>query len=196
MGYPANICLSVNDCVVHGIPDRYVLKEWDLLKIDAWINYHWYITDAAISVIVGGKEKNDIAYKLVKSTKKALDEWFKTIAVWKSMNKFSKKVFETLKKYNFSIIKNLTWHWVWKSVHEKPNIYNYPNYYMKNLRWQKNMVVALEPITAIYSDEAVEKKNIPWNMYTKFWDLGAQWEYTVIVTDNWPEILAGVIEFD
>ncbi len=192
MWYPANLCLSVNNCVVHWIPDSYILKEWDLLKIDAWIDYKWWISDAAISIVVGWDEKNKIASQLYKTTKKALDDSLKYIKIWKSIIDFSFSVYNIMLNNWFSIIKNLTWHWVWRKVHEPPHIYNYPNYELKKIKWQKNMVVALEPITAIKSELAVERKWIPWNMYTQKWDLWAQWEYTVLISDNGYEILAGI----
>jgi methionyl aminopeptidase len=65
--------LSVNDCVVHGIPDDYILKNGDLLKIDCGITYKGGITDSAISVVIGGELTNPLAHNLVVATKKALD---------------------------------------------------------------------------------------------------------------------------
>lgn len=73
-GYPANLCLSVNDCVVHGIPDRYVLKNGDVLKIDLGVSYKGCMTDAAITVIVGGEHANPEAAGLIEATKSGLDE--------------------------------------------------------------------------------------------------------------------------
>lgn len=191
--YPANLCLSVNDCVVHWIPYDYKLKEGDLLKIDAWINYNWGITDAAISIVVWWDDTNLQASKLYKVTKKALDEWIKTIRPWKKISLYAEKVFEIVVNNGFNIIRNLTWHGVGTDVHEAPYIYNYPHPELKKIQRKPGMVVALEPITAISSFEAIEKPWIPWNMYTSKWDLWAQWEYTVLITDNWYEVLAGIV---
>lgn len=78
-GFPTNLCLSVNDCVVHGEPSDYVLKNGDLLKIDAGIQYQKGIADSAISLVIGGELANPLAYDLVQVTKEALDRGIETI---------------------------------------------------------------------------------------------------------------------
>jgi len=78
-GFPTNLCLSVNDCVVHGEPSNYVLKNGDLLKIDAGIQYQKGIADSAISLVIGGELANPLAYDLVQVTKEALDRGIETI---------------------------------------------------------------------------------------------------------------------
>ena len=190
--YPANLCLSVNDCVVHGIPDDYILKEWDLLKVDCGIQYKWMITDAAFSIVVWWDEKNKRAKHLHRATKRILDEAILFLVPGKSLYEYSKKAYNIAKDEWISIIRNLTWHWVWSKLHEPPLIYNYPNAELKKYIIKPWMTVAIEPITAEKSKYAVEIKGIPWNMYTEKWDLWAQWEYTILITDNWPKIIAGL----
>lgn len=189
--FPANLCLSVNDCLVHWIPDDYVLKNWDLLKIDCGVNYKWWISDAAISVLIWWEFADPKAWELIQSTKKALDEWVQKIMNWKKIYDYSRTVNDEIKKSEFKVIKRLTWHGVGNAVHERPYIYNRPHPDTQKIDFKSWMVVALEPITAISSDDFVEWSNW-WNLYTRDWDLWAQWEYTVLVTDNWYEILAGV----
>lgn len=191
--FPANLCLSVNDCLVHGIPDDYVLKNWDLLKIDSGVIYKWWYSDAAISVVIWWEMANPQARSLVQATKKSLDEWVKKICNWKKIYDFSKTVNDEIKKSGFSIIKKLTWHWVWNNVHEKPYVYNRPHPDTTKTEFRSWMVVALEPITAINSNDFMEWDN-GWNLYTTEWDLWAQREYTVVVTDRWYEILAWITE--
>ncbi|MFZ2150456.1 MAG: type I methionyl aminopeptidase [Candidatus Absconditicoccaceae bacterium] len=193
-GFPANLCLSVNDCLVHGIPDDYVLKNGDLLKIDSGIIYKGGYSDAAISVVIGGEMANPQAWHLIQATKKALDEGIQKIANGKKIYDFSKTVNDTIKKGGFSIIKKLTGHGVGNNVHERPYVYNRPHPDTTKTNFKSGMVVALEPITAISSDDFVEGGN-GWNLYTQDGDLGAQWEYTVVVTDKGCEILAGITEF-
>lgn len=191
--FPANLCLSVNDCLVHWIPDKYVLKDWDLLKIDAWIIYNWWFSDAAISVIVGWEDKNPQWFKLIKSTKNALDNSISFIFPWNSVYDFSYNIQRNIKLAGFSVIKYLTWHWVGVAVHEPPHIMNWANVEMKSIILKPWMVLALEPITAIKSDDFIEKKWNEWNLYTKYWDLWAQWEYTVLITEKGNEILAWIV---
>ena len=191
--YPANLCLSVNECVVHWIPDNYVLKEGDFLKVDCWVDYKWWITDAAFSMIIWWDEKNKRALKLKEATKSSLDEAIKVLGPGVVMYEYSKKIFDLLRKKWVEVIRNLTWHGVWVKVHEPPHIFNYPKQDMKNYKFEKNMVVAIEPITAEISKHAVEKPWKKWNLYTEKWDLGAHWEYTILITDNWYEILAWLL---
>ena len=192
--FPANLCISVNDCVVHWIPTDYMFKEWDLVKIDAWITYNGMISDAAFSKIVGWQDKNVLWAELVKTTKKALDEWVKSLKVGSSFYILWKTIFSVMKKNNFSVIKNLTWHWVWVKLHEPPHLYNYPNKELKQYIVKNWMSFAIEPITAIESTSWVEKKTGDWLLYCEKWDLGAQWEYTVIVDNDKIEVVAGIQE--
>jgi len=92
------------------------------------------------------------------------------------------------------VIKNLTGHGVGIDVHEGPYIYNRPNAKVKGMAFETNMVVALEPITAITSNSFIEKPGNAWNLYTEQGDLGAQREYTVVITPDGHEILAGITD--
>jgi len=194
--FPTNLCFSNNDCVVHGKPDETILKEGDLLKIDAGVDYQWWISDAAISFVVWWKGINKKADHLVVSTKWALDHGLSVVRPWHSLFQYGKAVHEYLVKRKCSVIKNLTGHGVGVEVHEWPAIFNRPNGDMQKYRFEKNMVVALEPITAIKSNVYVEKKWVDRNLYTKKWDLGAQREYTVLITETGYEILAWVTHPD
>lgn len=193
-GFPANLCLSVNDCVVHGIPDEYVLKNWDLLKIDCGVTYKWWITDSAVSIVVWGELANPLAYDLMVATKKALDWWLEYIRPKKALFNYSHHIYSSVKNSGFSILEKLTWHGVWNKVHEEPFIYNIPHPSMKKIFLKPWMVIALEPITAVTSKDFDPKPWNDWNLYCKNWDLGAQREYTVLVTDNGYEILSGITE--
>lgn len=190
--FPGKICLSVNDCVVHGIPDRYILQPWDLLKVDAWIDYQWAISDAAFSIVVWGAETNPDAQALIDATKWALDSWLAYIQAGKELIYRWRHIEQYMKERHYSVIKSLTGHGVGIDVHEAPHIYNHAHKTMRKHRFQTGMVVALEPITAISSDNYIEDAINNRNLYTAQWDLGAQWEYTVLVTDNGPEVLAGI----
>jgi methionyl aminopeptidase len=92
------------------------------------------------------------------------------------------------------VLENLTGHGVGQLVHEAPHIYNYPHSQMKKISFKPNMVVALEPITALNSTTSVEKPANHRNLYTQLGDIGAQWEYTVLVTNKGYEVLAGIEE--
>lgn len=190
-GFPANLCLSVNDCIVHGIPDRYVLKNGDVLKIDLGITYKGYMTDAAVTVIVGGDHANPEAAALIEATKGGLDACMHFLSAGRPVYDRAYAISHYVTQQGFSIIKPLTGHGTGKYVHEAPTIYNYPHPESKKIILQKNLVIAVEPITAITSSDYIEKPSVnSWNLYTQHGDPGCQREYTMLITDNGPEILA------
>ena len=193
-GFPTNLCLSVNDCLVHGVPNQYILKEGDLLKIDMWITYQKMITDAAISVIVGGKNTNAKAHKLAKITKNVLDKSLSKIKTWVSLYEYWWYVESLVKSRWAMVVKTLTWHGVWYKVHENPYILNHWDTKYKSIKFRPWMVLALEPILSYNSDDYIQMTGNTWPMYTKNWDLWSQREYTILVSDNGVEILAGVTE--
>lgn len=190
-GFPANLCLSVNDCVVHGIPDNYILKNGDLLKVDCWVIYNKWVSDSAFAVVIWWEMANPLAHELTMVTKDALDYALEKIWPNKYVYDFSKAIYDFVRNKWFNIIKSLTGHGVWVKVHEKPNIYNWPHPETKKIKLQPGMVICLEPITAIQSDEVVLKEN-DWNLYCKKWDIWSHWEYMVLVTENGYELLSGI----
>lgn len=193
-GFPANLCLSVNDCVVHGIPNQYILKDGDLIKIDWGITYKKMITDAAISVVVGWKEANPKAHKLAKITKNVLDKSLSKIKAWASLYEYGWFVENLVKSQWATVIRTLTWHGVWYKVHENPYVLNHGDPRYKSTKFRPGMVLALEPILSYNSDDYIQMPGNNRPMFTKNWDLWSQWEYTIVVTENGVEILAGVTE--
>ncbi len=192
--FPANLCLSVNDCVVHGIPDGYVLKNGDVLKIDCGITYNGGITDSAITVCIWWEAANPLGYQLAKATKKWLDEAIKNIWPGKAIYEYSHRVYQIVTSEWFSMLGKLTGHGVGNKVHEKPHVYNTPNPEMKHILFQPGMVLAFEPITAVSSIDFVSKPGNDWNLYCKKWDLWAQREYTILITEKGYEILSWITE--
>lgn len=195
-GFPANLCLSVNNCVVHGIPDDTLLVTGDLLKIDAGVTYQGMIADSAVSVVIGWWATNPQATQLIMATKESLDAGIKTIVIGESMFPFGETVYNTLTQRGCAVIKQLTGHGVGTSVHEGPYIYNRPCHELRQQYRQEGLVVALEPITAQTSETFIEKQGIPRNLYTHAGDLWAQREYTIVCTSTGYEILAGITTID
>jgi len=193
--FPANLCISVNDCVVHGIPDHYVLKNGDVLKIDAGVTYKWGISDSAITKIIWWELANPLGYALAQATFNALNMAIQEVWPGLPIINYSSTVSNFLKKTGFSLIQKLTGHGVGVKVHEAPHIYNYPHKSMRNLFFKPGMVLAFEPITAITSDDFEMRRNSDWNLYCKNGDIGAHREYTVVITETGYEILSGITEF-
>ncbi|MEI6426019.1 MAG: type I methionyl aminopeptidase [Candidatus Absconditabacteria bacterium] len=195
-GFPANLCLSVNDCIVHGIPDDTVLQNGDLLKIDCGINFKGGITDSAISIVIGGEYTNPLGQSLIKTTKAALDLAIQELQPGAPLINYGHTVSNRIHKDGFAIIEQLTGHGVGNKVHEDPHIYNYAHPAMKKVILQPGMVLAIEPITAVNSTQFVAKKGNDWNLYCKHGDLGCQREYTILITHSGYEILSGIIDPD
>lgn len=191
-GFPAYICTSLNDCVVHGIPDRTILKPGDLLKVDIGINYNGAISDAAFSKVIWWSETNPEAQHLIDVSKWALDAGMKMVRSGNFIASYSEAVADYVYGHDCSVIKDLTGHGVGSKVHEDPHIYNYPHPSGYKIRFKPGMVFALEPIIARTSEKYKEDKINKRNLYTQHADLGAQWEYTVAITDKGTEILAGI----
>jgi len=189
--FPAQTCLSVNNCLVHGIPDEYTLKNGDLLKIDIGIIYKGMVTDAAVSKIIGGHQTNKAAAELMRTTKAALDNSLEMIKPWVSLMEYGRKVESLVVEKWCSIVRSLTWHGVGKWVHEDPWVANYADHRLRHITFKPGMVLALEPITAEHSTDYIVHTNKR-NLITKHGDLWCQREYTVVVTEKWVEILAGL----
>lgn len=188
--FPNNICISVNDVVVHGraLPEI-VFKDWDLVTFDFWIKDKklGINTDAAFSVVIGWDDKNPVAAKMIEANKKALKAGIAQAKAWNTTWDIWAAIQEVVEKeYWFKIVKELTWHGVWKKLHEKPYIYNF----WKKWSWQRLkvwMVLAIEPILWETSWEIVDHWG--WEIYIKDGSLGCQYEHTILITENWPEII-------
>jgi len=196
-GFPANLCLSINDCLVHGIPDKTLLKPGDLLKVDVGVTYDGCVADAAFSIVIGWEQVNQTASSLIRATKNALDRALPSLVPWTSLFGFGDTVHREMTDAWFSVIFDLTGHGVGNKLHEKPYIHNYGHESLRSFTIREGMVFALEPITAQWSTSYRDSK--PWvrsngrNLYTDHGDLGCQWEYTVIMTKDGAEVVAWLV---
>jgi methionyl aminopeptidase len=187
--FPANVCISINDVVVHWLPRKNIkLKNWDLLTVDFGIKdkKKWINTDAAFSVIVWGDKYNSKWAKLIEINKKALYAWIDQCRVWNKVWDISNAIQTIVEWAWFYIVKSLTGHAIWKELHEKPYI---PNYWKSwnGIILKKWMTLAIEPIigetTWDVSDEWW------WEIYMKDGCLWSQYEHTILITDWDPEII-------
>lgn len=187
--FPNNICISVNNVVVHWRPrEDIIFQNWDLVTFDFGVKdkNFWINTDAAFSVIIGWDDKNPIWAKLIEVNKKALYAWITQAIAWNTVWDISYAIQQEVESAWFKIVKDLTWHAIWKKMHEKPYI---PNYW-KPWTWvilKKWMTLAIEPIIWEISWEIFDKND--WEIYLKNWSLGSQYEHTILITDSKPEII-------
>ncbi|MCL2791948.1 MAG: type I methionyl aminopeptidase [Spirochaetaceae bacterium] len=185
MGYPASICISVNDEVIHGIPSSRILKEGDIVSLDLGVDLDGYISDAAITLPVGKiSEKNKL---LIKVTEECLYKGIEMVVIGNRVSDISKAIFNHAKKHNFGVVRDFCGHGVGFNLHEEPQI---PNYIKNgpNPRLKTGMVIAIEPMINIGGDE-IYILDDQWTVKTTDRSYSAHFEHTVAVLENKAEIL-------
>ncbi len=184
-GFPATICTSINEQVVHGIPSERKLKEGDIISLDLVLNYQDYFSDIAVTLAVG--KINSKAHRLIETTKNALFEGIKQARIDNHLSDISYAIQSYVEKSGFSVVRQFVGHGIGKSLHEEPEIPNFgrPD---KGALLKAGMVLAIEPMVNQGSWEC-EVLDDGWTAVTKDSFLSAHFEHTVAITDNGPEIL-------
>ncbi len=187
-GFPATICISINEEIAHGIPNERVLEEGDLVHLDFGVRYNGMITDAGVSFILGPETADQ--KRLLTGTKKALDAAIATVRDGARLGDIGAAVETTLDRYQLAVVYELCGHGVGHQVHEDPTIANFgtPG---TGERLQAGMTVALEPNVSLGSHEMYLADN-GWTWITKDGSLAAQFEHTVLVTQDGAEIITKV----
>jgi len=185
--FPATICASINNEVVHGIPkkDR-ILREGDIFKIDTGMIYKEMYSDMTRAFAVG--KISDEKQKIISVAKGAFYEGLKQIKPNGFLSDYSKAVQKYVEKNNFSIARDLTSHGVGKNLHEPPQILNFYHKGYQDLKLQAGMTFALEPIINAGSPEIITGKD-GWTLETMDGGLSGHWENTIVITENGAEIL-------
>ncbi|MGD0115041.1 MAG: type I methionyl aminopeptidase [Dehalococcoidia bacterium] len=185
MGYPASVCLSVNDEVVHGIPDDRELKDGDVLSIDLGATYKGFVGDAAITVGVGRISSE--AERLVRTTEKALYKGIEAAKAGSPLGAVSHAIQTEVESAGFSVVREYVGHGVGRAMHEDPQIPNFgPADRGPILR--KGMVLAIEPMVNA-GGWRTKRHEDGWTVSTLDRSLSAHFEHTIAVTDGEAEIL-------
>lgn len=185
MDFPDVICISVNEDIVHGIPDDTVLQDGDLISLDYGVDYKGMNTDSAITRIVG--QSTAQKRRLLKGTEESLMAGIKQVKDGVYVGDISAAVEKTLVKYGFGIVRDLVGHGVGHEVHEEPNI---PNYGQKGAgpQLQAGMTIAIEPMSTLGSQEVTLKPD-GWTFTTADKSLSAHFEHTVLILPDSAEII-------
>lgn len=185
-GYPASICVSVNDEVVHGIPNkRRVLQEGDIVSLDAGLIYKGYHSDAARTYAVGSVSKE--AQQLIDVTRQSFFEGIKFARAGNHLNDISTAIAAYAEKFGYGVVRDLVGHGIGTHLHEDPQIPNYPKK-RRGIRLVPGMTLAIEPMINIGRAD-VEWMDDEWTVVTQDGTLSAHYENTVLITDGEPEIL-------
>lgn len=184
-GYPATLCTSVNDTVVHGIPNNTKLKDGDIITIDVVIGYKGYQGDAAWTYTVG--EVTDDKKYLMEHTEKALYEGIKMVKPGNRIGDISHAVEVYARNHNLGIVKELCGHGIGTDMHEDPDI---PNYGPSGVgpRLKEGMVICIEPMLN-YGTDDIYILDDDWTVKTLDGKPSAHFEHTVLVTKDGYEIL-------
>ena len=184
-GFPATLCTSVNDTVVHGIPDNYKLKDGDIITIDMVIGYKGYQGDAAWTYAVG--EISDDKKYLMEHTEKALYEGVKQVKPGNRIGDISNAVEEYANKHHLGVVKELCGHGIGREMHEDPEV---PNYGMKGTgpKLREGMVICIEPMLNLGTAD-IYMLDDEWTIKTDDGKPAAHYEHTILVTKDGYEIL-------
>ena len=182
--FPAALCLSLNEQVVHGLPSSYKLRSGDLLKIDLGVDYKGYISDSAITLGIG--KISPTAKKLIEAVKKSLEAAINETRPGKHLGDLGFAIELTIKKAGFNVVKGLTGHGVGFELHEDPTILNYGNK-GEGLALKPGMVLAIEPMACLGKGRIIQRADD--SFATADGSLTAHFEHTVAVTEKGPRIL-------
>lgn len=185
-GFPAALCTSINDEVVHGIPsqDR-ILQEGDLIGLDLGVRFQGWFTDHAITVGVGKITRED--QRLITDTKASMMAGITAARAGQRIGDIAAAIEAALKPRGYGVIRQLTGHGVGRAIHEEPSV---PNFGKPNTGPQiiPGLVIAIEPMVALGSWEVVTGDD-GWTVSTADGTRAAHFEHTILITEKGPEIL-------
>ena len=183
-GFPANLCVSVNDEIVHGIPGERILQEGDIVSLDVGAKLNGFHTDAAITIGVGRISKE--AEELIAVTEGSLKSGIAQAISGAWVEDISSAIQHYVESKGFSVVREYTGHGVGRDLHEEPQI---PNFVAgKGLLLRKGMTLAIEPMVNA-GDWHTKLAANQWTVLTADGSLSAHFEHTVAITDNEAEVL-------
>jgi methionyl aminopeptidase len=183
-GFPAVICTSPNDMIVHGIPGDYVLKEGDIISVDCGAIIEGYHGDAAYTAAVG--EISDVAKKLLEVTERSLWAGIEQMVKGNRLNEIGRAVQNVAEAAGFSVVREYVGHAIGTAMHESPQV---PNYWpgAPGPTLKEGMVFAVEPMVNVGGIETYVLDD-GWGVMTSDGSLSAHFEHTIAITDNGPEV--------
>ena len=186
-GFPASICASINNEVVHGIPSKKrVIRSGDLLKVDTGAYFDGYHGDSCITVCVG--ESTDAAQTLSRVARESLMAGLAQVKAGNTLLDIAGAVEDHVRANGFSVVEDYTGHGVGRNLHEEPSVFNFRTTELPNVTLRPGMTLAIEPILNAGSKACRTLKD-RWTVVTRDGSLSAQWEHTVLVTSDGCEIL-------
>ena len=186
-GFPASICSSINNEVVHGIPNKNkIIKNGDLVKIDTGAFLDGFHGDSCVSICIGSVNKeverlSNVAYE-------ALYAGLDKIKAGNTLLDIAGAIEDVVKKNSFSVVEDYTGHGVGRNLHEEPSVFNFRTKDLPNVVLREGMTLAVEPIVNAGSKQC-KTLNDRWTVVTKDGKFSSQWEHTIVVLKDGIEIL-------
>ncbi|OGK12073.1 MAG: type I methionyl aminopeptidase [Candidatus Riflebacteria bacterium RBG_13_59_9] len=183
-GFPAALCTSINEEIVHGIPSRKrVLQEGDILSVDTGVVRDGFYSDTAYTYYVGEGEPATETARLLTATREALAEGVAAVKDGVRLNRVSEAIARRARREGYKVIRDLSGHGVGYNLHEPPTIYNYPVPAGEGIRLRNGMVLAIEPMVSM-GTEKIMLADDGWTYSTVDGSLAAHFEHTVAVWDG------------
>ena len=184
-GYPATVCVSVNEQIVHGIPGKRVIQDGDIVSLDLGCTYKGFVADAALTVIAGKAKPG--GQELVDVTKEALDAGIAEARAGQRLGRISSAIQAYIEARGFGVVREYVGHGVGRQMHEEPQV---PNFGPADRGpvLKKGMVLALEPMVTA-GDWRTKQMEDHWTVVTADGSLAAHFEHTIAITDGDPEVL-------
>jgi methionyl aminopeptidase len=187
-GFPASICASINNEVVHGIPrNNRVIQAGDLLKVDTGAYFEGYHGDSCVSICVGDQAPEE-ARRLARVAQESLMQGLAQIKAGNTLFDIAAAVQDHVEAHGYAVVEDYTGHGVGRNLHEEPSVFNYRTRDLPNMKLRPGMTLAVEPILNAGSKDCRTLKD-RWTVITVDGSLSAQWEHTIAVTSDGCEIL-------
>lgn len=187
-GFPASICASINDEVVHGIPSaKRVIKAGDLVKIDTGAYYEGFHGDSCVTLCVGEGVPEE-ARRLSRVAQESLMKGLATVKAGSTLLELAGAVQDHVEAHGYAVVEDYTGHGVGRNLHEEPSVFNYRTKDLPNMQLRAGMTLAVEPILNAGSRACRTLKD-RWTVVTVDGSLSAQWEHTIVVTTDGCDIL-------
>ncbi|GCE64352.1 type I methionyl aminopeptidase [cyanobiont of Ornithocercus magnificus] len=186
-GFPASICASINNEVVHGIPSpKRIIRAGDLLKVDTGAFFEGYHGDSCVTICVG--QTSEKAQELSRVAQEALMAGLKQIRPGNTLLDIAGAIEDHVLTNGFSVVEDYTGHGVGRNLHEEPSVFNFRTNDLPNVVLRPGMTLAVEPILNAGCKNCRTLRD-QWTVVTQDGSLSAQWEHTIVVTSDGCEIL-------
>ncbi len=184
-GYPATVCVSVNEEIVHGIPGKRVIQDGDVVSLDLGCTYRGFVADAALTVIAGKAKPG--TQELVDVTRESLATGIKEARAGNRLGQVSNAIQAYIESHGFGVVREYVGHGVGRQMHEEPQVPNFGPADRGPLL-KKGMVLALEPMVTV-GDWRTRQLEDHWTVVTADGSLAAHFEHTIAITDGEPQVL-------